>query len=184
MKSVALFAPKNRFSQAIYLELLSLFGSVLFTEDEKKLPKGGVLVYDADLLFPPEEKGDVRIGYTKDASLAAERRLLLRPFPMGKLRAQLEEYARGNIPNYPSSPAEESRTLTATEETLLSLLLAAEGEIVTKQALAESLFPDAEDPAGSVTVYIHYLRKKLEADGRKIILSHRGKGYSIPRGKL
>ncbi len=182
MKSYALLAPKNRFTQLILLEMQSLFGTVLLTDDPKKLPDGGLLVYDADCFPTPAGSGRITVGYTKDASLANEQALLLRPFLLDRFREMLKEYAEngGDTLSLRPTPSQTLPPLTKTEETLLSILLSAKGQIVSKRALADALFPEAEDGEGSVTVYIHYLRKKLESDGKRRILSHRNKGYSIP----
>ncbi len=182
MRSYTLLAPKNRFTQLILLEMQSLFGTVLVTDDPQKLPDGGLLVYDADAFTPPGGSGQTRIGYTRDASLASEQALLLRPFPIDLFRAMLKGCTEegGDALSLRSSLSKSLPSLTKTEETLLSILLSAKGQIVSKRALADALFPEAEDGEGSVTVYIHYLRKKLETDGKRRILSHRNKGYSIP----
>lgn len=181
MRSYALLAEKDRFSRLMYLEMLSLFRSVHFTDDEKRLPKDGLLIYDADS-FSPKEEGRTLLGYTKDPSLLSDRVPFLRPFSFDRFRALLAEYGEEESKKeaLPSSLFPDTPSLTKTEETLLSLLLEAKGEILTKEALAKALFPEAEDGKGSVTVYIHYLRKKLETDGKRLIISHRGKGYSIP----
>ena len=180
MKSYTLLAPKNRFTQLILFEMQALFGSVLLTEDQEKLPNEGLLVYDADSFFPPTKAGQARIGYTKDPSLAKEQGLLLRPFLLEGFRAKLRSYAESGAKAPPlASPTQEIPPLTETEQALLSILLSAKGQIVSKQTLADALFPEAEDKEGSVAVYIHYLRKKLEKDGKKRILSHRNRGYSI-----
>lgn len=181
MKNCTLLASKNRFSQLIYLEMLSLFCSVHFTDDAKRLPKDGLLVYDADC-FSPKSEGRTLIGYTKDASLLSDHTLLLRPFSFERFRALLEKYGKEGTEKEPPMPSLSPGAphLTKTEETLLSLLLEAKGAVVDKDTLAKALFPDAEDAKGSVTVYIHYLRKKLETNGKRLIFSHRGKGYSIP----
>lgn len=181
MKSYTLLAPKNRFSQMILLEMQSFFGTVVWTDDPKKLPAGGLLVYDADAFSVPQRPELKTIGYTKNASLSHEEGLLLRPFLLDRFHALLKGYTEeGELTSLFTSSAPKRPPLTDTEEALLSLLLSAKGQIVSKSELANALFPEAEDGEGSVTVYIHYLRKKLEADGKKRILSHRGRGYSIP----
>lgn len=67
--------------------------------------------------------------------------------------------------------------LTELEYSLLSLLIS-EGGFVSKEKILSAVFAGATD-AGIVNVYIHYLRSKLEAEGEKIILTSRGRGYSI-----
>ncbi len=67
--------------------------------------------------------------------------------------------------------------LTELEASLLSLLLS-ENRHFSKEEILSSLW-DAGTDIGVVNVYIHYLREKLEADGEKVILSARNKGYKI-----
>lgn len=70
--------------------------------------------------------------------------------------------------------------LTATERRLLSALIAADGAVVSREDLISAAF-DGEVGAGALNVYIHYLRGKLEAGGRKVILSSSGRGYAVAR---
>ena len=70
--------------------------------------------------------------------------------------------------------------LTDVEFRLLEALVTAEGDFVSRETLLASIWGDGFD-AGVVNVYIHYLRHKLERDGRKIILSSRKEGYGIDR---
>lgn len=67
--------------------------------------------------------------------------------------------------------------LTELEAALLSLLLSAGGEFVSREEILRSVWRDDADP-GIINVYVHYLREKLE-DGEKIILSSRKSGYKI-----
>ena len=68
--------------------------------------------------------------------------------------------------------------LTEVEYKLLSVLLDANGEYVSRESLLKQVWGDGFD-SGVVNVYVHYLRTKLERDGRKIILSSRKEGYKI-----
>ena len=68
--------------------------------------------------------------------------------------------------------------LTEVEYKLLSELMAAEGGYVSRESLLKRVWGEGFD-AGVVNVYVHYLRTKLERDGRKIILSSRKEGYGI-----
>ena len=70
--------------------------------------------------------------------------------------------------------------LTEIEYKLLAVLMAAKDDFVTREALLSSVWGEGFD-AGVVNVYVHYLRNKLEKDGRKIILSSRKEGYGIDR---
>ena len=67
-------------------------------------------------------------------------------------------------------------TLTKLEYKLLSRLLETEnGEYVGRDELLESVW-DGECDDGIVTVYMHYLRKKLEANGERVIITKRSRG--------
>ncbi len=181
MKTILLLAPRNRFSQMLCLELHAFSKSVIFTDDTTRLSEGSLLLFDADVFEPPTlPAGCELIGYTKEASRRADYPLLHRPFPIEELHALLSS-KKINGGKEATGEYEPTENLTKIEEKLLSLLLAAEGEPVSREALSEALFPKAEAGEGSVTVYIHYLRRKLEKNGERLILSHRGKGYSIKK---
>ena len=49
---------------------------------------------------------------------------------------------------------------------------------VSREALVRAVF-DTDEDAGKLNLYIHYLRKKIETDGKKRIFACRGKGYSL-----
>ena len=68
--------------------------------------------------------------------------------------------------------------LTEVEHRLLSELLSAQSVYVSREELLSKVWGEGFD-AGVVNVYVHYLRTKLERDGRKIILSSRKEGYGI-----
>jgi two-component system response regulator TctD len=71
--------------------------------------------------------------------------------------------------------------LTPRERAVLELLLRSMGSTVTKQALAQSLFSMDEDiSTDAIEIYVHRLRKKLEASTAKII-TLRGLGYLLRR---
>ena len=67
--------------------------------------------------------------------------------------------------------------LTELEAALLSLLIEAKGEFVSREEILDKVWRNEAD-AGIINVYIHYLREKLEK-GEKIILSSRKQGYKI-----
>ena len=69
--------------------------------------------------------------------------------------------------------------LTEVEFKLLCALLRAPlGEFVSRERLIDEIW-GGECDGGVVNVYIHYLRKKLEVDGEKVIISSRREGYKI-----
>lgn len=65
-----------------------------------------------------------------------------------------------------------------TEKKLYQALKDASPDFVSRDALVRAVFGEEED-GGRLNLYIHYLRKKIEADGKKRIFAHRGKGYSL-----
>lgn len=67
--------------------------------------------------------------------------------------------------------------LTELEFELLSLLLS-EHRFFSKEEILERVWKNSADE-GIVNVYIHYLREKLEANGEKVIVCARNKGYGI-----
>lgn len=72
--------------------------------------------------------------------------------------------------------ASERPLLTPTEQRLYDVLLAASPHPVARDTLARLVF-DTEEDGGRLNLYIHYLRKKIETDGKKRIFATRGKGY-------
>lgn len=63
------------------------------------------------------------------------------------------------------------------EFALLSALFEADG-FLSREELIEKIW-DGKADARTVNVYIHYLREKLEAGGRRIICCDRARGYAI-----
>ncbi len=76
---------------------------------------------------------------------------------------------------------EEVRLTDAEYRTLSVLMRAPLGQYVSRETLLSEVFGEGTD-AGSVNVYIYYLRKKLERGGERIILSSRSEGYKINEG--
>ena len=68
--------------------------------------------------------------------------------------------------------------LTEMEYALLARLLAEEGRAVSQEELLRDVW-QGEAGVGTVTVYIHYLRQKLEAEGERVLRIKRGCGYYI-----
>ena len=68
--------------------------------------------------------------------------------------------------------------LTEVEYSLLSALVAAGGAFISRTELRAAVW-GAEGTDGLLSVYIHYLREKLERGGEKVILSSRKSGYAL-----
>lgn len=71
----------------------------------------------------------------------------------------------------------EAIKLTDVEYKLLDVIVSADG-YVSKEEILRTVWGDGYD-LGVVNVYIYYLRKKLEKDGRRVIISSRNEGYKI-----
>lgn len=71
----------------------------------------------------------------------------------------------------------EAIKLTDVEYKLLDVILSADG-YVSKDAILRTVWGNGYDE-GVVNVYIYYLRRKLEKDGRRVIISSRNEGYKI-----
>ncbi|MBE6635663.1 MAG: winged-helix domain-containing protein [Ruminococcaceae bacterium] len=102
------------------------------------------------------------------------------PLPRGELRRLVEQDA----PGMQLLPAERSVALdgrhirlTAQEYKLLWLLYSEHGEYVSRERITKEVFGTGGDSL--INVYIHYLRKKLESDGRRLIVASRKHGYKI-----
>ncbi len=75
--------------------------------------------------------------------------------------------------------AGQSLALTPRERAVLELLVRRCGNTVTKQSLAQSLFSlDEAVSVDAIEIYVHRLRKKLEASSAKI-MTLRGLGYLL-----
>lgn len=71
--------------------------------------------------------------------------------------------------------------LTAREYSILELLAARKGQVVTRDEISDRIYDfDAERNSNVVDVYIGYLRRKLESDGTpRLIHTRRGLGYVL-----
>ena len=66
--------------------------------------------------------------------------------------------------------------LTPTERRIFDALREASPETVSRERLSSLAFGE-ENEDGRLNLYIHYLRNKIELDGKKRIFAKRGKGY-------
>lgn len=73
-----------------------------------------------------------------------------------------------------------SAKLTELEMSLFQCLANADGEAVSREEIAKSLWNESFGHSNKIDVYVSYLRKKLEEKlNRKIIFSVRGYGYRM-----
>ncbi len=75
----------------------------------------------------------------------------------------------------------EAVTFTAREYALLEYLLLRAGQVVTRTEIWEHLYDgQSEATSNVVDVYVGYLRKKIERDGRpRLLTTRRGEGYVL-----
>ncbi len=163
---------------------------------------GDVVILDLDSVLPPSEQSvGTLIGFTRNRALSASdsyRRcslILHRPFDLQLLSREV----LASLPGVPtamagrplsSSPAfrfdpdrgaimgdEVEVLLSPQEARLLSLLLGAQGQAVTREAITEAL---GSGEGNKAEVYICYLRRKLgTVPGAPGIKTVRGVGYRI-----
>ena len=127
---------------------------------------------------------DTRVGEKKDgAILIGEGGRLALTFRHEELIHLIEESGKPDEA-IALSPATheayvlgEAVKLTEVEYKLLEAIVKADG-FVSKEALLEGVWGDGYD-LGVVNVYVHYLRRKLEKDGKRVIISSRNEGYKI-----
>ena len=122
---------------------------------------------------------------------------LAKPFAFNELLARIRALARRS----PARPAEtltagdivldptrirvtvgsQSEDLSAREFALLTFLARHAGEVVTRQQILDAVWGAEPDVYSNVVdLYVHYLRRKLEALGRRDVLrTVRGVGYSL-----
>ena len=182
---VCLLADRTEdFSRTVELELAALYERVLTVADPVKIPPCDLLVIDLDhARVPQHTEAARRIGYTRRERTVAFP-ILVRPFRMAALRA-LVTLEEGEVSIRPSSDwrtvtvGSEAIALSDREARIFALLYEAGGAVVSRRTLAEAVFPEAEAPEDSINVYIHYLRKKLERNKKRLIRAHRGGGYSL-----
>ncbi|MCG7373680.1 response regulator [Pseudomonas luteola] len=73
----------------------------------------------------------------------------------------------------------EPLTLTSREQAVLGILIARPGRVMSKEQLASQVFGlDEEASPEAIEIYIHRLRKKLEASAVRIV-TFRGLGYLL-----
>ena len=185
-----ILAPDGAFSELLALECADARLCAVTVTDPAALPTADLFLVDADAydVLPPA--GNVLFFGTslfegteeKDGRTVTRWR---RPFSLSLLRRLL---ASGGAPLPALSLLSDGETvrlgstlipLSPTEYALLSRLLAAGGAPVSREELYAAVWGAGEAKEELVNLYIHYLRRKLEGDGRRRILSLRGRGYAL-----
>ncbi len=187
---VCILAPEGALSRLLALECRDAGKSTLYVTDAAALPAADLFLIDADArdVLPPA--GNVlRYGTAlfdtareEDGRTVTEWR---RPFSLASLRALL---ASGGALSEGLALLPDGETvrlgtalipLTPTEYACLATLAAAKGAPVSREALYAAVWGEGAPRDELVNLYIHYLRRKLETDGRRRILSLRGRGYVL-----
>ena len=177
--------PQDDFTRLLALEIAALGARCEIAATLEECAASACLVVDLDRTpVVSAELSPRRIGYTR-GDRRADFPVLHRPFRMAALRALLTEEEEGEARLVPSADFHTVVTqggdtvhLSEREAALFGYLYRAAGAPVPREVLAAAVFPEAAAPADAVTVYIHYLRKKLERNGRRVITARRG-SYSL-----
>ena len=185
MKGLAcLLAPlQDPFAVMLAVELSRHFPRVRHLAPDEDVPPCALLIVDLDSPPPRIPEDGRRIGYTREG-LTAPFPTLSRPFPMAALRRLIlhdEEAAPLSVSTDLRTVTVEGEAvaLTEREAALFRLLYEANGAVVPRDVLCRAVFPEAREGEDALNVYIHYLRKKLERNRRRLIRAHRGGGYSL-----
>ncbi len=178
------------FAQFVRLTLLQKVRPVTIA-DSDNIPTADIYIIDLDTREMPQGlEGKILLCSTTRTRPADCPHLWAdRPFRPARLLALLdlaEEPKTSTLLPYPDRPCvlvgEEEVALSAREHALLMALWEANGAFLTREELLTRVWSDEETDLGVVNVYIHYLRKKIETDGRRYIYAARGRGYQLKRG--
>ncbi len=161
------------------LELEDLGHIVAVVSEGSRLPAAALYVIDRDGFPSLSPDGAILpYGYT----VSEQEGGLRRPFLLTALAARLQAPAaeRGiclteNGARLNGLPI----SLTERERALLACLVKAGGRPLSRQELLSAVWGEGEAEEGIVTVYLHYLRKKLERGGKKMLYAVRGRGYAL-----
>ncbi|MBQ1244968.1 MAG: winged helix-turn-helix transcriptional regulator [Clostridia bacterium] len=183
---VCIVTKDKLYSQWILLELSSVGNSVCFSDSFSSAPSANLYIIDTDTANPSHKVGARAIFFGTSRRKSGEKGVYLeRPFSKKELfDATQRANGDGDIKKERTADKKGVITyngreiaLTQKEYELYSLLAEAKGDCVTRELLSERLWGRYDGV--SLNLYVHYLRQKLECDGKRAIRSHRGKGYSI-----
>jgi DNA-binding response OmpR family regulator len=113
--------------------------------------------------------------------LARVRALARRPTPIVSANILQQTDIRLDIGTKELTGPKQSVELTRREGAVLEVLMRAEGEVVQKQVLFNSVWgSDSDSSESNVASYITFLRRRLDAVGSKLQISnHHGVGFSL-----
>ncbi len=155
---------------------LELSGNEVYLYSPDAPQDADVIICDTDTESPVAE-ADIRL--IRLCRTNADGAYLL-PMPRGELsRLVLDDTPPIQLlPSDKSVIFEGQRIrLTAQEYKLIELLYSGRGEYVSRERITAEVFGTGGDSL--INVYIHYLRKKLEINGQRLILASRKHGYKI-----
>lgn len=189
---ICILAPQGALARLLRLECEGLGKSVLHVLTPDALPTAALYIIDADAYAVLPSEGNVlRYGrhlsdthVTVGAHTHTDYR---RPFSLLRLRALVR--GDGEVPSALSLSPDDfavrigrrTISLTPTEYACLSCLWEANGAPVCREKLYAAVWGDGPCRPELVNLYLHYLRKKLEADGHRYLYARRGHGYILKR---
>lgn len=167
--------------QKLRWELSEIFDRIEVTDTLDG--RADAYVFDCRLDAPiPQGESFYYLTEGTDPAFPVERCLPL-PLPLGLAIEKLQ----GHTAPPPLVLLEKERALrlygeeirlTEVEFSLLLALVRARGQFLSREALRAAVW-GSEGTDGLLSVYIHYLREKLERGGEKVILSSRKAGYAL-----
>ncbi len=124
---------------------------------------------------------------------------LVKPFAFAELKARVEAVCRRVATRPPASLSVGQLTLdltirraeidgreidlTPTEFSIMELLMRHAGQVVTRKMLCEHVWGfEWDGPTNVIEVHITRMRKKLGKSGESLVVTVRGRGYSIHAG--
>ena len=181
---VCILSRDKMYSQWLLLLLTERGKSVALSDSHLTSPASRVYITDLDSARPASKESVREICFSQDKELISHHGGLLRPFSPDELFEALDGVAEASIGEAITDDGERTISfcgryirLTSREYELFTVLRQANGASVSREEICRKIW--GCDETESLNIYIHYLRKKLECNGVKVIKSHRGKGYSL-----
>ena len=187
---VCILAPEGALCRLLLAECRDAGRCTAHVRDAAALPPADLFLIDADVFDVLPDTGNVirygvRLFDTLQQDGARTVTDLRRPFPITTLRELLSSggVARPSLTLLPDGETVRLGStlipLSPTEYACLATLQAAGGAPVSREALYHAVWGGGVCREELVNLYIHYLRRKLESDGRRRIFSLRGQGYLL-----
>lgn len=191
-RDICILAPHGALASLLLSECRDAGREALLFDGTTPLPTAALYLIDVDFYQELPSVGNV-IRYARTAVEATEEKdgrtvtTLARPFSLSRLRRLLA--SDGQAPDaltlLPDGCAVRLGTrvitLSPTEYACLATLYEANGAPVWREELYAAVWGEGPVKNELINLYLHYLRKKLEADGRRYIYAVRGRGYLLKR---